>query len=165
MKISVLYYSKTGNTKQMAEVIVEGVNSVDGVEAKAFALDAIDIDYFKKSAVVIIGTPIYQSDMASAVRSWFEEKGASRLMVGKMGGAFATERYVYGGGESGIRNILAHMLVCGMHVYSSGRAFGEPLIHLGPVALEYKLNESKDIFKEYGRRMALKAVELSLPEL
>jgi len=160
MKISVLYYSRSGNTKKMAGEIVEGVGLVDGAEAKAFAIDVIDTDYLKESAAVIIGTPIYQADMASALRAWFEEKGASRMMVGKLGGAFATELYVYGGGESGIRSILAHMLVCGMHVYSSGRAFGEPLIHLGPVALANKLDESIDIFREYGRRMALKAVEL-----
>ena len=33
MQILVLYYSKSGNTKRLAEAIAEGVDGVDGVSA------------------------------------------------------------------------------------------------------------------------------------
>ena len=44
--------------------------------------------------------------------------------------------------------------------YSSGNAFGHPVIHLGPVAIEGKLDESRDLFIEYGKRFGEKALEL-----
>ena len=38
MKLAVIFDSKTGNTKQAGEWIVEGMNQVDGVEARAFLI-------------------------------------------------------------------------------------------------------------------------------
>ena len=42
MKLSVVYHSKTGNTKEMAEAIVTGMERVAGVAAKAFPIDGVD---------------------------------------------------------------------------------------------------------------------------
>ena len=36
MKMSVLYYTETGNTKRMAAIIAEGMASIEGVETKCF---------------------------------------------------------------------------------------------------------------------------------
>ena len=36
MKLAVIYHSETENTKQAAEWIVDGMNEVSGVEARAF---------------------------------------------------------------------------------------------------------------------------------
>ena len=36
MKLAVIYDSKTGNTKQAAEWIMEGMNGVANIEAKTF---------------------------------------------------------------------------------------------------------------------------------
>ena len=49
MKMSVLYFSKTGNTKKMAERIAEGMRSAPGVEAKAFSIEAVDEAFIKES--------------------------------------------------------------------------------------------------------------------
>ena len=78
----------------------------------------------------------------------------------KSGGAFATANYIHCGGELGIRLILDHLLCHGMLTYSGGVAYGNPVIHLGPVALTGHLDESIDTFKLYGQRMAAKTVEL-----
>ncbi len=42
MKLAIIYHTKTGNTKQMAEVIAEGITSVEGAKAKTFSIDEID---------------------------------------------------------------------------------------------------------------------------
>jgi len=49
MKMTVLYHSPTGTTKQMAEVITQGMMSVAGVEAKAFSIKEIDEAWAKES--------------------------------------------------------------------------------------------------------------------
>lgn len=160
MQMAVLYYSKTENTKQMAEVIAQGMQSVEGVEAKAFSIEDIDETWLQESKCIILGTPIYLACACAEVVTWLQGPCRKYGLAGKIGGAFATADYVHGGGELGIRTILDHMNVLGMLTYSGGGAYGKPVIHLGPVAIAGKLDETKEIFHLYGQRMATKTKEL-----
>lgn len=160
MKMTVVYHSKTGTTKKMAEVIVEGMNSVSGVEAKAFSVEAIDESWAQESKCLVVGSPIYVSSISGAVKTWLEGACKKCNLAGKIGGAFATADYVHGGGDLGIRLILDHMMVYGMLTYSGGSSFGKPIIHLGPVAIKAQMEEYEDTFRLYGQRMATKTVEL-----
>lgn len=158
MKMSVLYHSKTGNTKRMAQVIADGMMSVEGVEAKIFAIEEIDEAWLGESKCAVLGSPIYLANMCGAVKCWLESP--KFVLAGKICGAFATADYVHGGGELGIQSILDHMLVKGGLAYSGGGAYGKPVIHLGPVALKEYLEESEETFRLYGQRMATKTVEI-----
>lgn len=160
MKMTVLYHSKTGNTKKMAEIICEGMMSVSGIEVKAFSLEEIDELWIQESKCVVLGTPIYMANMCGAVKTWLEGPCRKYGLAGKIGGAFATADYIHGGGELGIQTILDHMLVLGMLTYSGGGSFGKPVIHLGPVAIKEHLEESRATFLLYGQRMAAKTSEL-----
>jgi len=160
MKMSVLYQSRSGNTKQMAEVIVEGMQSIEGIEAKVFSIDSVDEGFVKESRCVIVGTPTYLASLSGAVKSWLDGPSMKLGLAGKIGGAFATCDYLHGGAEIGIQSILSHMMVLGMLVYSGGGSFGKPPIHLGPVAMKEKLNESTEVFRLYGQRMAIKTKEI-----
>lgn len=160
MKMSVLYYSKSGNTKLMAQVIADGMMSVEGIEAKIFSIDEIDEAWTTESRCIVVGTPIYLASVSGAIKNWLEGPCMRCGLTGKIGGAFATADYVHGGAELGIRTILDHMMVLGMMTYSGGGAFGKPVIHLGPVGLKDHLQESQDTFFTYGQRMAIKTQEL-----
>lgn len=160
MKTSVFYYSKTGNTKQMANIIAEGMMSVEGVKAKTFSIEDIDEAWAKESKCIILGTPIYMADVCGAVKNWLEGPCKKYELPGKVGGAFATMDYLHGGGDLGIQTILTHLMVHGMLTYSGGGALGKPVIHLGPVALKDHLDDSKETFRTYGARMAAKTMEL-----
>ena len=160
MKLSVLYFSRSGHTRDMAEEIVSGMNSVEGAQARAFSLDAIDEDFLRESSCVVLGTPSYLACMAGQVKTWLDTESGKYGLAGKLGGAFATADYVHGGGELGIRTILDHLMVLGMLTYSGGGASGKPVIHLGPVAISGHLDESKSTFEFYGKRMAEKTLEL-----
>lgn len=160
MKLSVLYYSRTGNTRKMAECIAEGMRRHSGVETGVFSLDAIDADFVRESRCVVLGTPTYLATMAAPVKIWLDEQARNYGLPGKVGGAFATQDYLHGGADIGIQALLAHMMVMGMLVYSGGGSFGKPVIHLGPVALKDKLDEACDTFLTYGERMAGKTAEL-----
>ena len=160
IKSTVLYHSVTGNTKQMAETIAEAMQTVEGVESKCFSIEEIDETWIKESKCVIVGTPIYYASVSGAIKSFMERPFSKYEIAGKIGGAFATANYIHGGGELGIRLILDHMMCHGMLIYSGGRACGNPVIHLGPVALTNHLEESIDTFKLYGQRMATKTIEI-----
>lgn len=158
MKASILYYSKTGNTKAMAGKIAEGM-SAEGVEAKVFPIDAAEKSWVKESSCVIIGSPTYYADVSAEVKAFLETLGGYGA-AGKLGGAFATAGFSYGGGDIALQTILTHMMFWGMLTYSGGGAAGAPPIHLGPVAGGSAPDGTPELFRTYGQRMAQKAKEL-----
>ena len=113
MKLAVIYHSKTGNTKQAAEWIAEGMRRVSDVEAQAFSIDDADTVFIGEAKGVVIGCPSYMASMTPEMRTWLMQGGKLGL-AGKLGGAFATEQYTHGGGEMVIQSILTNELVFGM---------------------------------------------------
>ncbi|MFH1336398.1 MAG: flavodoxin domain-containing protein, partial [Candidatus Zixiibacteriota bacterium] len=59
MQVLILYYSKGGNTRKLAERITEGVNSVSGVEAFLKSTQEVTKEDFLESAGIIAGSPVY----------------------------------------------------------------------------------------------------------
>lgn len=160
MKIAVVYHSETGNTAKMAACVVEGLGSVDGVEARAFSLKEADGDFIKQSQALIIGTPVYAGTMSGQTKIWLDAEAGKLGLGGKLAGAFATANYAHGGLDTAILAVLNHLMVMGMLIYSSGAAKGRPVIHYGPGAVSDNLDSYNDLFKTYGQRMAEKAKEL-----
>lgn len=160
MKMAVLYFSKTDNTKKMAEEIARGMMTVEGVEAKTFSIDAVDMSWTRESKCLVLGTPVYMASMAAEVKTFLDDSAAQCGFTGKVCGAYATANYVHGGGDLAIRTILDHLMVFGGLTYSGGGSLGEPVIHLGPVAIGGKLEEYTELFHLYGQRMAKKTAEL-----
>lgn len=154
MRLAIVYDTKTGNTAKMAEYLIEGFTAVDGAEAKAFPITAVDEEYVKESDALIVGTPTYNGYLTARMKAWLESAPAKLNVVGKLGGAYATAAFIHGGGDLAIQCILTHLLVDGMMVYSSGQAKGMPVIHLGPVAIAPDLDAFADLFRIYGKRMA-----------
>ncbi len=167
MKLAVIYDSKTGNTKQAAEWIVEGMNEISGIEAAAFSISSvIDEDFVKEAKGIVVGSPSYAAAMTPNMHAWLLENGGKLEFGGKLGGAFATQQFTHGGGDSVIQNILTIEMVNGMLCYSSGGACGSPCIHLGPIGVNDNkekhngLEHYKDYFKIFGKRFADKAKEI-----
>lgn len=159
MKISILYFSKTGNTKEMAHVIASGIKKVSDIEVGIFDLDNIDDDFLLESKAVIFGTPTYMANTCWQLKKWFDESNKYNL-EGKIGAVFSTAHYAQGGGDTALLTIINHLMVKGMLVYSGGSALGKPFIHLGPVAIDENFEESKVMFEIFGERIALKIKSL-----
>ena len=162
MKVSILYFSASGNTEKAAEFIKEGILSSGDAEVKLMNIadqNNIDNDFVNESAAVIFGTPTYAANMCWQMKQFFDTYKGCKL-AGKIGAAFATENYVYGGGDIALLGIMNHLLVKGMLGYSSGVGCGQPIIHLGPVAVSDTLDEKKELFMIFGKRIADKAKEL-----
>ena len=153
MKITVVYHSESGNTAKMAECIVKGIQSVEGMEAKAFHINDLDENYIRESQGVIFGTPTYMGTLSGTAKVWLESAGKYNL-AGKLGGAFATANYVHGGADIAMQCVLLHLMMTGMMVYSGGGSKGNPVIHLGPVAIGGELEKYEELFEIYGKRFA-----------
>ena len=166
MKLAVIYDSKTGNTKQAAAWIAEGMNLAEGAEARSFAIGEVDEDFVAQSRGVVIGSPSYCALMTADMRTWLLTKAGKLGLGGKLGGAFATEQYTHGGAELVIQSILTNELVFGMLCYSGGASQGKPIIHMGPIGVNGNVESHngmehyREYFRVYGERFARKALEL-----
>ena len=166
MRLAVVYDSKTGNTRQAAEWIAEGMNQAANAEAKAFSIHDIDEDFVKKARGIVIGSPSYAAQMTPDLHAWMMSGTGNLDLAGKLGGAFATEQFTHGGGETVIQSILTIEMVKGMLCYSGGGACGMPVIHLGPVGVNSNVETHngmeyyRDNFVIFGKRFASKASEI-----
>jgi NAD(P)H dehydrogenase (quinone) len=162
LKITILYVSQSGNTEKAACHIREGILSAGDIDVRLMNIadeNPLDAEFIKESSAVIIGTPTYVANMAWQLKKWFATDRCVSL-AGKLGAAFATANFIHGGPDLAIADVLHHMLVKGMVVYSSGAGVGMPIIHLGPVGIAKELEESRDLFLVFGKRIAEKAQEL-----
>ncbi len=122
MQLLVLYYSRTGNTKRLAQAVAEGAAKVNGVEVLLRTPDEITMDTFRDSDAVIAGSPVYYGGPAAELKKVFDDfLSVRKHMEGKLGAAFATSAHPTGGKETTLMAILQAMLIYGMIV------MGDPL--------------------------------------
>ena len=157
MKIAIVYHSKTGNTKKVADLIAEGANKINNVEVKCMSIEEIDSEFLVEAKAVIFGSPTIAGTVAWQLKQWLD---TTKNVGGKLGAVFATANYVGGGAEVAELSLIAELLVKGMLVYSSGVAEGQPFIHYGAVCIQDGDEGQKERARIFGERIAKKAVEL-----
>jgi NAD(P)H dehydrogenase (quinone) len=117
MQVLIVYYSRSGNTRDLANAISDGVKKVDGVEAVVKSSDEVTNDDFLDSQGVIAGSPVYFGTMAAELKKLFDEYVVlRRKMENKIGAAFATASDPSGGKETTLFSIIQAMLIYGMIV-------------------------------------------------
>ncbi|MBW1903056.1 MAG: NAD(P)H-dependent oxidoreductase [Deltaproteobacteria bacterium] len=115
MQILVLYFSRGGNTRKLADTIAQGVEKVEGVKALLKNPEEVTKDDFLDSAGIIAGSPVYFGVMAAELKKVFDEfVGVRRRMENKVGAAFATSGDPTGGKETTMMSIIQVMLIYGM---------------------------------------------------
>ncbi len=116
MQVLVLYYSRTGNTRKLAEAVAEGVVST-GAEVVLRSTEEVSKDDFVNAAGIIAGSPVYFGVMAAELKRVFDDfVGVRKKMENKVGAAFSTAGYPQGGNETTLFSIFQCMLIYGMVV-------------------------------------------------
>jgi len=129
-KVLVIYYSVTGNTKKMAESVVEGIKK-EGLEAAIKDVKDTDVDELLKYEAIVIGSPTYYGTMAADIKRLLDESVKFHgKLDGLVGAAFSSSANVGGGNETTILGILNAMLIHGMII--QGDPQGD---HYGAVAI------------------------------
>ncbi len=149
-KIIVIYYSQTGNTKKMAELITEGAKK-EGVEAIVKDIKDVNVSELLNYEGIILGSPTYYGTMAYQIKKLLDDsvKFHSKL-EGKAGAAFSSSANIAGGNETTILDILNAMLIHGMII--QGDSQGD---HYGPVAIGVPDNRSTKECLRLGSRVAI----------
>jgi NAD(P)H dehydrogenase (quinone) len=113
-KAIVIYYSRSGNTKKMAEFILEGIQK-EGIETVLKDVGDVSSDELLKFNAIIIGSPTYYGSMSAEIKKLLDDSVKFHgKLEGKIGAAFASSANIAGGNETTILDILNAMLIHGM---------------------------------------------------
>jgi len=130
VKVLITYHSLTGNTAKMAQGVAEGARSMDNAVVIVKPVATVTADDLFSSDVLIVGSPVYWSNMAGEVKTFFDNWQfkfgvyPEFKMRNKVGAAFSTGGGLSNGKELTMLTILAAMLGNQMIIVSGGGAFG-----------------------------------------
>jgi len=158
MQVLVLYFSKGGNTRRLAEAIAEGVNSIEGATVKLITTQNVTKDDFIESAGIIAGSPVYFGSMAAELKKVFEDfVSVRKQMEDKVGAAFTTSGDPTGGKETTLMSILQCLMIYGMIIA------GDPMSatgHYGTACVGVPDTDTIENGKKLGRRVAELVIKL-----
>ncbi len=146
-KVLVSYFSKSGNTKKMAQYIKEGLDALGDVNVDLKTVQDTTIEDLCSSDGIIIGSPTYFGVLATEVKELIDRSiQCYGKLVGKVGGAFSSSAMIGGGNETTILSILQGLLIHGMIVHGVVKAN-----HYGPVSIGAPDEKVRDECAKYGK--------------
>lgn len=138
LTILVLYYSRHGATRRLAELIAQGIDSVPGCEARLRTVPAVssvaeataptvpdqgapyvELDDLRDCAALALGSPTRFGNMASAMKYFWDGTSAewvSGTLAGKPACVFTSTGSLHGGQEATLLTMMIPLLHHGMMV-------------------------------------------------
>jgi NAD(P)H dehydrogenase (quinone) len=130
-KILMVYYSRSGNTKKMAELIADGIKK-EGVVVTVKDVKNADPGEMLEYDGIVIGSPTYYGTMSAEIKKFFDDSVKFHgKLDGRVGAAFSSSYNIAGGNETTVLDILNAMLIHGMIV--QGDHQGD---HYGAVSID-----------------------------
>ncbi len=131
VNVLVVYYSRTGNTKKMAETIADAV-SEEGAEGRLRAVAEASNDDLAWADGILVGSPVYFGLPAAEIVKFLDDSISIRgHLENIVGAAFVSSGHRAGGRETTIMALLQALLVHGMIVCGDPISCGG---HFGAVA-------------------------------
>jgi NAD(P)H dehydrogenase (quinone) len=145
----VVYYSRSGNTKEMAEIIAKAMNDA-GLSTECRVVDKVRADDLPAYDAVVLGSPCYYGQMAGPMKHLIDELVSKHGQLnGKVGAAFSSSANMGGGSETTVLGILEAMLIAGMVVQ------GDPQgAHYGPLSIGKPDEKVRQQCERRGQRIA-----------
>lgn len=155
-KAIVIYYSRTGNTKEMAEIIARAMNEAD-LQTECKSVSDVEARDLLNYEAIVVGSPTYYGHMAWPIKQLFDDSVAFHgKLDGKIGAAFTSSANIAGGNETTIMGIIEVMLIAGCVI--QGDPQGD---HYGPVSIGKPDDRVKRQCIRRGRRIAELTKKLS----
>lgn len=155
-KALIIYHSKSGHTKKMAEAIAEGITETK-MNVMVCDVGTASVDDLVGADAVILGSPCYYGSMAAQMKAFIDAsvKYHGKLQ-GKVGGAFASSGIIGGGNESTVLGLLQALLIHGMVVAGNAK-----ISHYGPISIGKPDKRVIDECITYGKRIAELTLKLA----
>lgn len=149
LKGIVIYYSRSGNTKKMAEMIAQAMNDA-GLATKCTSVNEVEVEELLEYDAIVIGSPTYYGQMAGPIKQFFDNTVSMHgKLDGKVGAAFTSSANVGGGNETTIMGITEAMIIAGLII--QGDPQGD---HYGPVSIGKPDERVRKQCQRRGRRIA-----------
>ena len=138
LSILVLYYSRHGSTRKLAELLAQGIESVQGCDAllrtvpsvsavseatepaiPAEGAPYVELSDLQQCAALALGSPTRFGNMAAPLKYFWDGTSAQWLagaLVGKPGCVFTATGSLHGGQESTLLSMMMPLLHHGMMV-------------------------------------------------
>ncbi|UTY59762.1 NAD(P)H:quinone oxidoreductase [Massilia sp. erpn] len=138
LTILVLFYSRHGSTRKLAELIAQGVESVPGCDARLRTVPAVstvteatapevpaegapyvELDDLQDCAGLALGSPTRFGNMAAAMKYFWDGTSAQWLsgtLAGKPACVFTSTGSLHGGQESTLLSMMIPLLHHGMMI-------------------------------------------------
>jgi len=144
-----IYYSRSGNTKEMAEIIARSMSEA-GVPTDCKSVETVKASDLLTYDAIVIGSPTYYGQMAGPIKQLFDDAvDFHGELDGKVGAAFSSAANIGGGNETTIMGIIEAMLIAGLVVH--GDPEGD---HYGPVSINKPDGRVKRQCQRRGQRIA-----------
>jgi len=136
--ILVLFYSRHGSTRKLAEFIAQGIESVSGCDARLRTVPAVstvaeattpavpdegapyvELDDLRECAAIAVGSPTRFGNMASAMKYFWDGTSAEWLsgtLAGKPACVFTSTGSLHGGQESTLLSMMIPLLHHGLMI-------------------------------------------------
>lgn len=136
--ILVLYYSRHGSTRKLAELIAQGIDAIPGCEARLRTVPAVsavteatepdipaegapyvELQDLEQCAGLALGSPTRFGNMASALKYFWDGTSAQWLggtLAGKPACVFTSTGSLHGGQETTLMSMMTPLLHHGMLV-------------------------------------------------
>ena len=73
VKVFVVYDTKYGNTRLVAEKIVEGMREVDGIETAISDVEEVDLEKVADCDAILIGSPNHWGGPSRTIRKFIDK--------------------------------------------------------------------------------------------
>jgi NAD(P)H dehydrogenase (quinone) len=138
--IIVVYYSHTGNTRKMAELVAEGAGQDGKHKVKLVEVGELDIGEFTGADGFAFGSPDYFTYMSGKMKTLFDKALAK---VGKLKGKPFVSFVSHGGGGGAIESLNR-----------LGAAIGLKQVHDGVKSLGAPKKQAAEACRNLGEHLA-----------
>jgi NAD(P)H dehydrogenase (quinone) len=157
-RILVLYFSKDGHTKMMADLVGEGAAAVPRTETRFKTVTEATAEDLMWCDGIAVGSPTHMGTIAWEMKQWWDETAAPLWpkTEGKIGCAFTSSGGIAGGGELTCLALQIVLMNYGIFVFGVPDyvAPGETL-HYGAVCAGRPRKDSeREACRRLGRRLA-----------
>jgi NAD(P)H dehydrogenase (quinone) len=117
--VLVQYYSETGHTKEMADLVAEGAARANGIEVRLRSLAECTLDDLFWCDGLALGAPTHLGSIPWRVKQWWDElvEPAWGKIDGKFACAFSSEGGLGGGAELACMGLLTVLMNYGFLVF------------------------------------------------
>jgi NAD(P)H dehydrogenase (quinone) len=157
-RILVLYYSRDGHTKAMADLVVEGASSISMTEVRLRSVSEGTADDLVWCDGVAVGSPTHMGTIAWEMKRWWDETARPLwpTVEGKIGCAFSSSGGMAGGGELTCVALQIVLMNYGLLVFGVPDYVGPgQTLHYGAICAGHPRNAAEsEACRRLGRRLS-----------